>query len=277
VEFAGLTDALIDPEAELTVLAPDNRAFERTLADLGLTAGELLTEDNRDLVTQILLYHVIDGAAPSSAVRRLAGSSVPTLQGDEIDVDLFFGFFIQLNEDVFVTDPDNFASNGVVHGINRVLLPPSLFAEEETLYDRLEADPDFSTLVAALQFAGLDGVLDDPEVNLTLLAPNNRAFERTLAELGLTAGELLTEDNRDLVTQILLYHVIDGAVDSAAVRAADDSDVPTLQGESISIDVIFRRFILINDDTFVRRTDVEADNGVAHDISRVLLPPSAGL
>ncbi|MDD9945729.1 MAG: fasciclin domain-containing protein, partial [Myxococcales bacterium] len=68
------------------MLAPDNRAFERTLAGRGLTAADLLSEGNRDLTPEILLYHVIDGELRSGDVRGAAGSAVETLQGEAVDV-----------------------------------------------------------------------------------------------------------------------------------------------------------------------------------------------
>ena len=61
LEFAELDSALSDPKAELTVLAPTNRAFERALAALGLSSEQLLSESNKELVKKILLDHVIQG------------------------------------------------------------------------------------------------------------------------------------------------------------------------------------------------------------------------
>lgn len=276
VEYAGLTGALADPDAQLTVLAPTNAAFEATLSELGLEAADLLTEENKDLLTSILLYHVVPTVAPRDAVLSLSGGSVDTLQGDAVDIEAVFGRFIRLNGSVFVIDADNFGSNGVVHGINRVLLPPSIFSTPVSILDKLTEQSRYSTLVAALEFTGLDAALDNPEAELTLLAPDNRAFERTLRSLGLEAADLLTEENKELTSTILLYHVISGEVRSDAVRAAVGSSVPTLQGESVDIG---RRWVLLtlNRNAFVTRVDIDADNGVIHGISRVLLPPSLGL
>lgn len=94
----------------------------------------------------------------------------------------------------------------------------SLSSGDGTLAEIVAADGDFSTLLAAVELAGLTGALSDSEAQLTLLAPSNRAFERTLSELGLQAADLLTEDNRDLLTEILLYHVVPGVAPSSTVR-----------------------------------------------------------
>jgi transforming growth factor-beta-induced protein len=278
VQAAGLVDALAASEAQYTVFAPTNAAFERALEELGVSAEELLGEDKRELLTNILLYHVTEGAALAADVLGLDGGSVDSLlEGEDIDINIVRGRYVQLNGDGYVVDADNTASNGVVHGVNRVLLPPSVFGSKASLLSKLEQNADYSTLVAAVKFAELEGALSDPEAELTVLAPTNRAFERALSQLGLSAEQLLSEDNKELVKQILLYHVIQGEVRSGAVRDAAGSSVPTLQGDSIAIEVGAFGFIRLNDSAYVRRADRDATNGIIHSITNVLLPPSAGL
>jgi transforming growth factor-beta-induced protein len=274
VQAAGLVDALADAEASYTVFAPTNAAFERALGELGLSAEELLSEDNRELLSDILLYHVAEGAALSADVLGLDGGSVTSLQGEDIDINIVARRYVQLNGDGYVIDADNTASNGVVHGVNRVLLPPSAFGSKASLLAKLEQNANYSTLVAALKFAGLDGALADPAAELTVLAPTNRAFERALAQLGLTAEQLLSEENEELVKSVLLYHVIQGEVRASAVREADGSSVPTLQGASVAIEVGRFGFIQLNDSAYVRRADIDATNGIIHSITNVLLPPT---
>lgn len=277
VQFAELAAALSDPSGKLTVFAPTNAAFEEALDSLGLTAAELLSERNRELVTDILLYHVAAGQAPRSAVLALDGGSVTTLQGEDVDVNIVGRRLIQLNGEGFVVDADNFASNGVVHGVGSVLLPPSKFGSKSSLLARLERAPEFSTLVAAVKFAGLDGAISDPKAHLTLLAPDNRAFERTLSRLGLTPADLLTEKNKALLTQILLYHVISDEARSSDVRAASGSAVTTLQGEGVRVRSRLFGIIELNDKNYVTRADIDTTNGVLHVINGVLLPPSLKL
>jgi transforming growth factor-beta-induced protein len=276
LEFAELDGAVDDPSADLTLFAPNNAAFETALRALGLSAAELLTEANRQLVTDILLYHVVAGAAPSRAVLGLDGGSVTTLQGDDIAINVVLRRFIQLNAEGFAIDTDNFASNGVVHGVSRVLLPPSIFGDGASIMAQLEKRPELSTLVAAIKFAGLQDALSERDAGLTLLAPDNRAFNRLLSRLGLTAAELLTEANKELVTQILLYHVIDGEARSGDVRALNGSAVTTLQGESVRVRALLF-FLQLNGSAYVTRADLDASNGIIHVIDNVLLPPSLGL
>jgi transforming growth factor-beta-induced protein len=277
VQAAGLVDALADAEAKYTVFAPTNEAFAQALEALGLSAEELLSEEKREVLTDILLYHVAEGAAQRADVLGLDGGSVTSLQGDDIDINIVARRYVQLNGDGYVVDADNVGSNGVVHGVNRVLLPPSAFGSTASLLAKLEQNADYSTLVAAVKFAELEDALSDPKADLTVLAPTNRAFERALSQLGLTAEQLLSEENKDLVKQILLYHVIKGEVRASAVREADGTSVPTLQGESIAVDVSGWGFIQLNESAYVRRTNIDTTNGVIHSISGVLLPPSVKL
>ena len=146
-----------------------------------------------------------------------------------------------------------------------------------SLLAKLSQRSEYSTLVAAVKFAGLESALADPKAELTVLAPTNRAFERALAQLGLTAELLLSDGKQELVKQILLYHVIKGEVRSSAVRAAADSEVPTLEGENIKVNVSPLGVIELNDGAYVRRTDIDTTNGVIHSLSAVLLPPSLKL
>ncbi len=126
VLFAGL-DQVLDGKRQLTVFAPTNQAFVDLLEALGLTAEELLVEENKDLVTEILLYHVAPGKRMAKSV--LASGRVNTLQKD-------FAFVKTENGNAFIGNDkygfatilatDVYASNGVIHVIDKVLLPQSL-------------------------------------------------------------------------------------------------------------------------------------------------------
>lgn len=115
VQAAGLVDALSAPGA-LTVFAPTNAAFAALPA--GVLDGLLA---DTDALTEVLTYHVSGSYYPAEALLGQRGR-VPTLQGSFIDVDATGGG-VHLNRRTRVTTPDVFASNGVVHIIDRVLLP----------------------------------------------------------------------------------------------------------------------------------------------------------
>jgi uncharacterized surface protein with fasciclin (FAS1) repeats len=121
VEAAGLGDAL-SGEGPFTVLAPTNDAFAATLESLGLSATDVLA--NTDLLTTILTYHVIPG---QYQLRDISGGpAVETLEGSTVQFNLTRGSLTVNN--IGISDVDNMASNGVVHAIDGVLLPPAAAA-----------------------------------------------------------------------------------------------------------------------------------------------------
>ena len=128
---------------------------------------------------------------------------------------------------------------------------------------------DFTTLVAAVEAAGLAETLSG-EGPFTVFAPTDAAFEAALADLGLTADELLADT--ETLTSILTYHVVEGEVPSSEVVTLDGQSVATVNGAEVTISVDGET-VMVNDAT-VTAVDVEASNGVIHVIDSVLLPPS---
>ena len=118
---AGLVDEL-QGEGPLTVFAPTDKAFATALESLGVTKEELLADT--DKLSSILLYHVVDGAVRAADVVKLDGQSVPTLNGADLAVSVVDGK-VFLNNDTEVVATDVMASNGVIHVIDAVLLPPA--------------------------------------------------------------------------------------------------------------------------------------------------------
>ena len=146
---------------------------------------------------------------------------------------------------------------------------------EETVLDIAAANEDFSTLAAAVEAAGLQDALSDPEATLTVFAPTNEAFEAALASLGLTAEELLADTQT--LTAILTYHVLGDIVTSSDIAAAGTEEIPveTLSGEELAVVVGDDGTVGFVDQTAtVTMADIEASNGVIHVIDAVLLPPS---
>ena len=120
LEAADLVDTL-KGEGPFTVFAPTDAAFEAALADLGLTADELLADT--ELLTSVLTYHVVEGEYLAADVVGLDGQAVPTVNGAEVNISVD-GDSVLVNE-AMVTTPDVVASNGVIHVIDSVLLPPA--------------------------------------------------------------------------------------------------------------------------------------------------------
>ncbi len=120
VEAAELVDVL-SGEGPFTVFAPTEEAFAAALEALGLSAAELLA--NTELLTSVLAYHVLPLAAPAELVVTLDGQSVATVGGAEVLIGVDGGTVMVNDATVVTTDIE--ASNGVIHVIDTVLLPPA--------------------------------------------------------------------------------------------------------------------------------------------------------
>ena len=148
---------------------------------------------------------------------------------------------------------------------------PSAGDETKTIAEQASADPQFSTLVAALTAADLVGPFDAcDDAKTTVFAPTNDAFAAALSALGMTAEELLAD--KELLTSILTYHVVSGAVDAATVVGL--TEATTLNGAKVSIEVVDGS-VFLNDTVKVTATDIMACNGIIHVIDAVLVPPAA--
>jgi transforming growth factor-beta-induced protein len=142
--------------------------------------------------------------------------------------------------------------------------------EPGTIVDVAASTDGFSTLVAAVEAAGLVETLSG-EGPFTVFAPTDDAFAAALDALGLTADELLADT--DTLTAILTYHVVPGEVPSSDVVTLDGQSVETVNGASVDI-TVDGDTVMVNDAT-VTAVDVEASNGVIHVIDTVLLPPES--
>ena len=138
--------------------------------------------------------------------------------------------------------------------------------EAGTIVEVASANADFETLVAAVVAADLAETLSG-EGPFTVFAPTDAAFD-ALPEGLLDA--LLLPENKEVLTQILTYHVVSGEVTSDQVSAGD---VDTVEGEAITITTPDGAVVL-NDSATVTAVDVDASNGVIHVIDGGLVPPS---
>jgi uncharacterized surface protein with fasciclin (FAS1) repeats len=144
-----------------------------------------------------------------------------------------------------------------------------MMTEPGTIVDVASANPDFSTLVAAVAAADLVEVLSG-EGPFTVFAPTNEAFAALPAGL---VDKLLLPENKDVLTQILTYHVVPAKVMAADVAAGD---VATVEGSDIAVTVDGGK-VMLNGSANVIATDVEASNGVIHVIDAVIVPPGLDL
>ena len=261
VQAAELVDTL-KGEGPFTVFAPTDDAFAALPEG---TLDSLLLPENKQALTDILLYHVVSGKVMAADVTAL--TSATTVLGKDVTVKVDMGN-VYINEaQVVITDIAT--SNGVIHVINAVLLPPTdeaAMEEKNTIVDIAVADGRFTTLVAALTAADLVETLSG-EGPFTVFAPTDDAFAALPAG---TLDTLLLPESKQALTDILLYHVVSGKVMAADVVTL--SGATTVLGKDVTITVKDGK-VFLNDTVEVIITDIEASNGVIHVIDAVLLPP----
>jgi len=184
-------------------------------------------------------------------------SSATSLQGSPISIAVVGGKVV-LNGNATVTATDIPASNGVIHVIDTVILPPFDVLDVATL------NGNFTTLLTAVKAAGLESALRGSGP-FTVFAPTDAAFRKLPAS---TLNALLKDPAA--LGNILLYHVVSGEVRAAQVVGL--SSATSLQGAPINIAVRGGKVVL-NGNATVIATDVAASNGVIHVIDTVILPP----
>merc|ERR1712176_247986 len=264
-----LVDTLSSP-GPFTVFAPTNEGFGKLPAG---TVDTLLKPENKDQLVDILTYHVLGQEVPSKALKYF--QRVPTVEGKNLHIyKNFRGVFVSPDGKDFktVTAADNEASNGVVHIIDGVLLPPSGFRNDKpNIVELAQSVDDLSTLVAAVVAGDLVETLSSPGP-FTVFAPTNEAFG-ALPEG--TVDTLLKPENKDQLVDILTYHVLGQEVPSKDLKFFQR--VPTVEGKNAHIYKTHRGVFVSPDGKdfkTVTAADNQASNGVVHIIDGVLLPPA---
>lgn len=267
VKAANLADTLASANSTFTVFAPTDAAF----AALPAGTVESLLADPKGALTNVLLYHVVSGAKDSGAV--LASSSLMTVQGTSLSVNLRNGLPYVNNSQIIITDIQ--AKNGIIHVIDAVLVPTSSPAPAKsteqmdksalpTIAEIAIADGRFNTLVAALTAADLAGVFLAPG-DYTVFAPTDDAF----AALPAGTVEALLADPKGALTTILLFHVVGDSL--SRDQLATDTYVPTLEGRPLFVNRSGSNIIDISGAKLLI-TNIQASNGIIHVIDRVLIP-----
>jgi uncharacterized surface protein with fasciclin (FAS1) repeats len=231
-----------------TVFAPTDQAF----TDAGIDLNDFQTSEEKDTLANILLHHVVAGSVPSSAVTD--GMLATMVNGDKVKFGVNAGTVTVGT--ATVTSADVQASNGIIHVIDKVLMPPvDIPATAQTTGIH-------NSLVAAVIQADLLPILQGPGP-FTLFAPTDQAF----TDAGIDLAALDTPTGKQTLSDILLYHVI-----SSEVQASDVTDclsVDATNGQPLSFTV--GNTVKVNDAT-VTSTDVVTSNGLIHVIDKVLTP-----
>jgi len=262
---AGKLVTPLEGKGPFTVFAPSNAAFAKLNPK---TLSSLLDPKNIKMLDAVLEYHVIKGASVYSKALKPV-NHVKTLEGHSLLVEAANGH-VTINHNSHVITADVKASNGVVHIIDTVLIPPTLTSKKATknIVQLAVGTPDLSTLVAALKAGKLVTALEG-KGPFTVFAPTNEAFAKVDAQ---TMKKLLDPRNIKLLDSVLTYHVVAGA----AVYSKDlkpSQNVKTLEGQTVLVQAT-NGHVTINRKAHVVIADVAATNGVVHVIDTVLIPPA---
>lgn len=288
-DFPDLVDALNGTKANYTVFAPTDRAFEKIPEDA--------PKPSKEVLKKILSYHVSDSFYPAGRV--LVTHTIPTLlNGDELSdkavpqrLSVNIGLRgLTLDFYSRVVAIDIFGTNGVIHGIDSLLIPPPRTLK---IIDLLPGE--FSTLELALVKTGLlDELADDNTKGGTLFAPSNFAFQKLGPRVN---GFLFSKYGQKYLKALLKYHLVPKITlySDAAYFPGEDKDkdisgkdgkvpkgyyhydLPTLlDDKELNVDVArYGGFISIKVNGFARVVvqDGIARDGVIQVVSDVLVPP----
>lgn len=259
VQAAGLVDTL-KGRGPFTVFAPTNTAFVNLLGELETTKDALFA--NKGLLTTVLTYHVLGSRVPAADIPF--GRAITTVETGIFKIDNVGGPVItdERNRTANITVTNLYASNGVIHGIDKVILPG-----DKDIVATAQSIPDFSILVEAVVAADLVSTLQGAGP-FTVFAPTNAAFAAALSELDVSKDDLFA--NTELLTQILTYHVVPARVLKAEVPL--NTNITTVEGTAFQVNSSLQIVDVANRLPNIVTTDVLTSNGVIHVIDRVILP-----
>ncbi len=264
INKAGLVNALNEVDkGELTLFAPTNDAFMavgfKNLGDLAKVPDTILT--------QILLYHVLGSKIEAAQIPQASNTEVITLNGKPVYATRTSDNKVFING-VSVTKANIECTNGVIHQIDRVLMPAT-----GTIVETAISNPDFSLLVAAVLRAS-QGATNVANVlsgagPFTVFAPTNQAF----INAGFANEAAINAADPNTLTSILTYHVIAGRIFSSDLT--NGAMPATVNGEKVTIALTSGAQVKGMGNTTpsnIIATDIVTTNGVIHVIDQVLLP-----
>ena len=269
---AGLVPALSNSTSNLTVFAPTDAAFTSLATTLGFAdATAMVAALDGPTLAKILQYHVLP-SRKTAADLVAGGATQATLyefEGAATTLALNTTSGVKITDEVLteatVVTANVPASNGVIHVVDKVLVPPGVL----NVVQMAQLNPTFSVLVEAVVAANLATTLSGTGP-FTVFAPTNDAFTAALTELGLTKGQLLASPS---LAGILTYHVVAGNVRAADVVALPKpASVTTVQGTAFTVGADLGITDARARKASLAATDVIASNGVIHVIDKVILP-----
>lgn len=253
-------DATLGGNGNFTVFAPTNAAFDTFLG------GTPLADVDNDVLTQLLLNHVLNVELASTALSTGYQKNLATEPSSGANIDMYIDTTsgVVINGQSTVSTADVAADNGIIHIVDTVIELPTIVTFATT-------NPALSSLVAALTDEGnttFVNLLSDTSGDFTVFAPTNDAFTTFLD--GATLGDI---DN-DVLGQVLSNHVIPGAV--AVSSSLSNSYVNTaavFNGEAdapINMYINTDSGVTLNGVSNVAQADIVAVNGVVHVVDAVI-------
>ncbi len=268
LQSAGLIDTL-KGTGPFTVFAPTDKAFNKLPSG---TVEELLKPENKDLLTNILKYHVSDKKMMAKDV--IAMTSMTMLNGETANIEVKGNKVTIDGADIIITDIET--SNGIIHVIDTIMVPgvdikpPSLMDKKEIptadkdIIDTAIADGNFKTFIAAVEAAGLKDTLKAAGP-FTVFVPSDKAFAKLPKG---TLEDLLKPENKDKLIDILKYHVADKKL--MATDVSSMSSLQMLNGKTADISIKNKKIDI--DGANISSTDIMASNGVIHVIDDLMMP-----
>lgn len=250
-----------------TFFAPNNAAFN---AFLSKNAFENLDAVPAEVLTHLMLNHIVQGEirANELATGYLTSSSTFSPNGDHLSMYVSVSDDIRINSSTLITKPEILLDNGVIHTVDAVINLPDILTF-------LIADPSFDQFVAAMERDENFGLLEVLQVEVdpapfTLFAPANDGFVKLLEESELESiDEILSND----LQKLLSYHIA-GGVNIRKEDFKTNMIISTLKTGEIRL-IQEEDFLIIDERERVSQiliTDIQATNGVIHNVEKVLLP-----
>lgn len=256
---AGLVETLRGA-GPFTVFAPTDNAFNDFLGANNLTSAELLANP---ALAGILNYHVVSGSVMASQV---SPGPVNAVNASDFYISQDPSGNLWINGSAQIIDTDISASNGVIHVLDYVLIPPSQSIAQIAVGMTEGANPEFTQLVGALSRAGLVDAVSGDDGDLTVFAPTDAAFQALYTALGVNG---YNDIPLETLTAVLTSHVVPARAFSQDLR--QDQNLQTLnEGYSINVDLagLTVSGAALNADML----NIHATNGVVHVINEVIVP-----
>jgi len=267
IETAQLEETFEESDA-LTIFAPSDAAINNLIDTLDISFNEL---KESDFLESLLLYHVTENARSKSSIEGFAPLTLSTLQGEDINFTVS-NDRLTLNGNVFTNNMEYSASNGVIIGVDDVLLPSEVLNEVATGFipeDLMDILFDLITSgdlpIDLIPLPG-SGDFDD---GFTLFLPTENALLNLADELDLSIESLV---ETDMFIEIITYHVILESYLLSELYELSPTTIETLQGETLSFEVI--NDTLNVNDLAITGSERLLEFGYIHMLDGVLIPPS---